>query len=83
MENQNPKKNPEGYTDLTPYQAIKNIDNEEYKAYKTFDTILHVARLAGFHIDEESVIILCDKFGRTFNGWELKERYRRKPEHDA
>ena len=68
-------KNPEGYIDETPYKAIKTLEAEEYKAYKTFETMLHVARLAGFHVEGE--VILSTKEGRTYNAWELKEQHKR------
>lgn len=73
-QNQNPIKNPEGYTDTTPYKAIKELEAEEYKARKCFETILHVARLAGFHLEGD--ITLTTRSGRIYNGWELKEKHR-------
>ena len=73
--NQNSIKNPEGYVDETPYKAIKELEAEEYKAYKAFETMLHVARLAGFHV--EGSITLTTKAGRTYDAWGLKETHRR------
>ena len=47
------RKNSEGYSDPTPYQAIKNIEKGNAKqrlARKTILTVYYVAHLAGFDI---------------------------------
>ena len=50
------RKNSEGYSDPTPYRAIKNIENEQRRdskqrlARKTILTVYNVAHLAGFDI---------------------------------
>ena len=52
----NPKRNAEGYADPTPYEAIKNM-GVEYKAYKLVETLRHVCNLAGFTLDDSTLII--------------------------
>jgi len=47
------RKNSEGYSDPTPYHAIKNIEKRNTKqrlARKTILTVYNVAHLAGFDI---------------------------------
>ena len=47
------RKNSEGYSDPTPYQAIKNIEKHTAKqrlARKTILTIYNVAHLSGFDV---------------------------------
>ena len=46
------RKNSEGYSDPTPYHAIKNIEKSGRKwlAKKTVLTLYNVAHLAGFDI---------------------------------
>lgn len=63
-------KNPEGYADPTPYAAMKAIDGAETKAYHLFETIGHMARLAGFDID--GTIRFIDRAGRSHDGLELR-----------
>ena len=69
-ENKNTIKNPEGYNDTTPYNAIKNIEGAELKAYKLYQTMLHMARLAGFKI--VGTVMLEDGNKRVYDGEELK-----------
>lgn len=55
-----PRKNIEGYFDLTAYQALKNIEKEEdEKFHKLLHTIFYLCELAGFEI--EGRIVLIDK----------------------
>ena len=54
------KKNASGCDDPTPYEAIKNIENENsVRFYKLLHTIFHVCELAGFEL--EGRITLKDK----------------------
>ena len=59
---ENPKKNSEGYSDPTPYEAIKRID-EKTAAYHRFKkllrTIWYICDQAGFRV--EGRIVLRDK----------------------
>lgn len=60
------RKNGSGYSDPTPYKAIKNIENENnIRFYKLLHTIFHVCELAGFEI--EGRMTLRDK--RTGKVW--------------
>lgn len=71
----NSYKNPEGYADPTPYNAIQTMDAVEIKAFKLYETIGHMARLAGFTVD--GTIIFTDRNGRTHDGAALKREYKR------
>lgn len=54
------KKNAEGYTDPTAYEAMKSVDKEDAtKFYKLLDTIFNICELSGFHLEER--IVLKDK----------------------
>lgn len=64
MSYDNLKKNAEGYSDPTAYNAIKHVDNDylfirELAFKKLLNTIFSMCELAGFHI--EGRIILKDK----------------------
>lgn len=54
LENQNPKKNLEGYADPTAYNGLKGIIKEESESEKKNRELIHVFRriasLAGFEI---------------------------------
>ncbi|MBQ3834629.1 MAG: hypothetical protein II816_03865 [Elusimicrobia bacterium] len=64
MENQNPKKNSEGYADPTAYNGLKTIIKEESESEKRNRELIHIFRtiayLAGFEIVGR--ITLKDKF---------------------
>lgn len=64
-------KNHEGYADPTPYNAINSIEGAETKAYHLFETIGHMARLAGFTID--GTVIMIGRNGRAHDGAKLKQ----------
>lgn len=58
--------NAEGYSDLTAYHALSNIDREsEEKFYKLLHTIFSICELSGFHI-EERMVIKDKKSGRVW-----------------
>lgn len=54
------RKNAEGYSDPTAYEAIKNVerspDSDDDRFHKLLDTIFSICELAGFHIEERIVI---------------------------
>lgn len=56
---ENPKRNAEGYLDLTAYEAIKNTDSDDVRFNKLLHTIFYLCDLAGFKIEER--IILSDR----------------------
>lgn len=53
------RRNAEGYSDPTAYQAIKNIEQEDENFHKLLHTIFNICDLAGFRI--EGRIVLVDK----------------------
>ncbi len=55
----NPKKNTSGCSDLTAYEAIKNVSKETEKFNKMLRTIYDVCDLSGYKI--ENRIIFSDK----------------------
>lgn len=70
---ENPRRNSEGYIDMTPYEAQRNIAIET-KAFHAFETMTHVARLAGFEV--KGTILLEDKNGTVHDGAALKDKRR-------
>ena len=64
--------NPEGYPDPTPFAAITSIEGAETKAYHLYETVEHMARLAGFRID--GTIMFIDRSGRVHDGANLRRR---------
>ena len=48
----NPKKNAEGYSDMTPHNAVKNVErqNEHMRVSKLVRTIFYICNLAGFEV---------------------------------
>ena len=53
-----PRKNSSGYSDMTPYKALENIDSE--KRFKTLlALIFRLCERYGFHLEER--IVLKDK----------------------
>ncbi len=61
----NDRKNAEGYSDPTAYQAMKNIEVEEERFHKLLYAIFDICELANFAI--EGRIVLVDK--RTGRVW--------------
>lgn len=46
------RKNAEGYSDPTAYEALKNIEQEEDRFHKLLETIFTLCELSDFHIEE-------------------------------
>lgn len=65
MPQNNPRKNKEGYSDPTVYEALQKIDEEDARFHRLLDTIFYLCELAGFRI--EGRIVLTDK--RTGRIW--------------
>ena len=59
MSCRDPRKNASGCFDPTAYEAIKNIEKEEYTFHKLLHTIFNICELSGFQI--EGRIVLIDK----------------------
>ena len=55
----NDRKNAEGYSDPTAYQALKNIETEEERFHKLLHMIFDICALSDFEI--EGRIVLVDK----------------------
>lgn len=57
---ENPRKNAEGYSDPTAYEALRNIETkEDERFHKLLYAIFNICELAGFEI--EGRIVLVDK----------------------
>lgn len=61
----NDRKNIEGYSDPTAYQAMKNIEAEEERFHKLLYAIFDICELANFAI--KGRVVLVDK--RTRRVW--------------
>lgn len=59
------KKNAEGYSDPTAYNAIRNIEKEDEKFHKLLHTIFDICELAGFEI-EVRIVLIDKKSGRIW-----------------
>lgn len=60
MNDRDLRKNAEGYSDPTAYEAIKNIEKEDdLRFHKLLRTIFYICNAAGFEI--EGRIVLVDK----------------------
>lgn len=57
-QNENPKKNVEGYSDMTPHEAIKNMNYKQEigRVHKLVHTIFYICNLAGFDVVERIVL---------------------------
>ena len=60
----NDRKNAEGYSDPTAYQALKNIEAEEERFRKLLYAIFDICELADFAIEGRIVLISApERFG--------------------
>lgn len=59
------RRNAEGYSDPTAYEALKNMEQEDERFHKLLDTIFALCELSDFHIEER--IVIKDK--RTGRIW--------------
>ncbi len=50
------RKNHEGYSDPTAYEAIKNADVDDERFHKLLHTIFYLCELAGFQIEGRVVL---------------------------
>ena len=44
------RRNAEGYSDPTAYEALKNMEQEDERFHKLLDTIFALCELSDFHI---------------------------------
>lgn len=65
MQNKDPRKNSEGYSDPTAYNAIRNIEKEDEKFHKLLHTIFDICELSGFEI-EGRIVLIDKKSGRIW-----------------
>lgn len=59
------RKNAEGYSDPTAYQAMKNIDQEDERFHKLLHTLFYICEIAGFQI-EDRIVLVDKKTGRVW-----------------
>jgi len=70
MDNRDPKKNTEGYSDPTAYQAIKKVSEEgkpeeDLRVSKLLYTIFNICELAGFRVVGR-ITIVSKKTGKIW-----------------
>lgn len=70
MVNDDMRKNSEGYSDPTVYNALKNIEKDiekdgDERFHKLLDAIFTICELSWFHI-EERIIVKDKKTGRIW-----------------
>lgn len=58
LKTDNPKKNAEGYPDITPHKAVKNMEHQKEinRVHKLVHTIFYICNLAGFDVVERIVL---------------------------
>lgn len=61
----NPRRNSEGYIDLTPFEAIRNIDQEDERFHKLLHTLFYICELANFEVGER-IVLIDKKSGRIW-----------------
>lgn len=59
------RKNSEGYSDPTAYEALRNLNREEDRYRKLCRTILNICELAGFSI-QGKIVLVDKKTGRVW-----------------
>lgn len=64
MEQKDPRRNCEGYLDLTRYEACKNVE-EEKRVKKLLRTIFYICNLAGFSV-ENRIILMDNHTGKVW-----------------
>ena len=56
MANNDLRRNAEGYSDPTAYEAIKNLDADDERFHKLLNTIFTICELSGSHLEERIVL---------------------------
>lgn len=59
------RKNSEGYSDPTAYEAMKNRDKDDERFHKLLYTIFDICELAGFHL-EERIVLRDEQTGKVW-----------------
>lgn len=63
---ENPRKNAEGYSDPTAYEALRNIESkEDERFHKLLYAIFNICELTGFEI-EGRIVLIDKKSGRVW-----------------
>lgn len=57
MANRNPRKNSEGYSDPTAYEAIKKVSKEEVRLRRMLHDIHFLCERNGFKIENRIVLV--------------------------
>ena len=72
------RRNAEGYSDPTAYEALKNMEQEDERFHKLLDTIFALCELSDFHIEERIVIKdkRTDRYQGQTNGTNLEVIYK-------
>lgn len=52
----NLRKNAEGYSDPTAYEAIKSADADDERFHKLLNTIFTICELSRFHLEERIIL---------------------------
>lgn len=76
MDRYDDTKNNEGYSDKTPYKAITH-DEKKNKAYYCFQTMISVARLSGFYVNQ--TLVIEDSHGNKYSSDIIMNRKKKKP----
>lgn len=60
-----PRRNSEGYFDLTAYEALRNVEWEEKRFHRLLNTLFYLCELAGFEI-KGRIVLVDKKTGRVW-----------------
>lgn len=50
------RRNAEGYSDPTAYEAMKNTETDDERFHKLLHTIFDICELSGFHLEERIIL---------------------------
>lgn len=53
----NPRRNSEGYSDPTPYEAIRKMDAESERFHRLIRTIYNICEMADFEVGSRIVLV--------------------------
>lgn len=71
MDRYDETRNKEGYKDKTAHKAI-NAAERKQKAFYVFKTMIQVARLSGFYVND--ALVICDSGGNKYNSNDILGR---------
>ena len=61
----NPRCNAEGYSDLTAFEALRNLEREDERFHRLLYTLFYLCELADFEI-EGRIVLIDKKTGRIW-----------------